>query len=99
MKFVQITVHFEYSDLIEQVLDRHGVETYVRYPLMEGRDLDGKHFGTQVHPGNVTVYHVQIEDESVDRLLVDLKRFRDEKAGHRHIEATVLPIERRLSDE
>ncbi len=99
MKSVQISVHFEYSDMVERLLERIGVEAYIRYPMVEGCDIDGKHFGTQVHPGNVTVYHAQVPENLIDRLMNTLQRFRDEKQGHRHVEALVLPIERRLSDQ
>ncbi len=96
MKFVHITFHFEYSDTIEEILDRHGIENFVRYPMREGKDRDGKHFGTQVYPGATSVVHAQVADDKVDALLADLKAFRDEKQSHRHIEAVVLPIEQRL---
>jgi O-acetylhomoserine/O-acetylserine sulfhydrylase-like pyridoxal-dependent enzyme len=96
MKLVQITVHFEFADAIAEILDRHEVVNYVRYPMMEGRDRDGRHYGSQVFPGNTTVVAAQVPDERVDRLLGDLATFRDARHSHGHLEALVLPIERRL---
>lgn len=96
MKFMHITFHFEYADDIEHILDRHEIENFVRYPMREGRDRDGKHYGTQVYPGSTTVVQAQVPDEKVPEMLGDLKAFRDKKGSHRHIEALVLPVEQRL---
>lgn len=96
MKFVQIHVHFEYTEIIDAMLDRHGVAESVRYPLMEGKDRDGKHHGTQVFPGNFTIVQAQVPEPRVDALFTDLERFRQAKPAHRHVQALVLPIERRL---
>jgi hypothetical protein len=96
MKLVHISVHFEYSDLIDAILDRHGVVDYVRYPMVEGRDSEGRHFGTQVFPGNFTAFQAQVADERLDGLLTDLREFRDRKPTHGHLQAAVLPIERML---
>lgn len=96
MKFMHITFHFEYSDNIEEILDRHEIENFVRYPMCEGRDLDGKHYGTQVFPGSTSVVQAQVPDAQVEDMLRDLKAFRDEKNSHRHLEAIVLPVEQRL---
>ena len=96
MKLVQIHVHFEYTDVIDAMLDRHGVVESVRYPMMEGRDRDGKHYGTQVFPGNFTIIQAQMEPGRIDALFDELERFRLAKPAHHHLQAFVLPIERRL---
>jgi hypothetical protein len=96
MKLVQITVHFEYTEIVEEMLDRHGIDHYVRYPMMEGKDRDGKHFGSQVFPGNVTIFQAQTPDDTVEPLLGELRVFRDERRAHHHLQAIVLPIERVL---
>lgn len=96
MKFVHITFRFEYSDEIEQILDRNGVENYVRYQMQEGKDRDGKHYGTQVFPGSTTVVQARLSDEGVDALFSDLKDFRQRKDAHRHLEALAMPVERLL---
>ncbi|MFA9478361.1 PG0541 family transporter-associated protein [Phycisphaerales bacterium AB-hyl4] len=95
-KLVMIHFHFEYTDAIEAILDRHGVADYIRYPMMEGKDRDGKHYGTQTFPGNVSVVHAQVEEGSVDALLTAMDKFRKHKPAHGHLDAIVLPIERRL---
>lgn len=96
MKFVQITYHFEYADVIETILDDHRIEHYARYSMMEGKDREGKHFGTQVYPGNVSIVQAQVPEESLDGLMEDLKDFKEDKKAHEHLEAIVLPIENRL---
>lgn len=96
MKFVQIAVHFEYSDFIDGLLDRHQVIDYVRYPMMEGKDQEGKHFGSQVFPGNFTVYQAEVRQDMIDGLFREMEDFRASKEAHRHLQAIVLPIERCL---
>ena len=93
MKFVHITFRFEYTDEIESILERQGVTDYVRYPMVEGMGLDGKHFGTQVFPGNFTVVQAMVEDHGVKGLLDELGKFRLRKKSHRHLQAVVLSVE------
>lgn len=96
MKLMHITVHFEYSDSVEAVLDNHKIRDFARYAMREGKDRDGKHYGTQVFPGNTTVYQAQVPDEQVDAIFEDLKAFKYGKPAHKHLEALVLPVEKRL---
>jgi hypothetical protein len=96
MKLLHLTFHFEYTDYIEAILDRHAVGAYARYPMVEGQDGDGKHFGTQVFPGNVTVVQAQIAEDRIESLFADLQKFRAEKDAHRHLQALILPVERQL---
>ena len=93
MKLVQITFRFEFSDSIEEILDRNGIANYVRAPLVDSRDREGKHFGTKIFPGNGTLVLAQVEDGGVDGLLKDLRGFREEKDTHRHLRALILPVE------
>lgn len=96
MKFVQITVHFEYSDDIDRFLDRHEVVDYVRYNMTDGKDQEGKHFGSQVFPGSFSVYQAQVRDDEVEGLFSDMEEFRTSKPAHRHLQAVVVSIERSL---
>lgn len=96
MKLMHITVHFEYSDAIEAILDHHEIRDYARYSMREGKDRDGKHYGSQVFPGNTTIFQAQVPEEKVDGIFADLKKFRESKPAHRHLEALLLPVERRL---
>ncbi|MFO7905668.1 MAG: hypothetical protein R6U98_23625 [Pirellulaceae bacterium] len=96
MKFLHIMVHFEFADDITRILDQHGVTTYARYPMIEGRDSTGKHYGTQVFPGNVAVIQAQVPDPKIGELMDRLQSFREEKRAHESLEALVLPVERRL---
>ncbi|MFW6169751.1 MAG: PG0541 family transporter-associated protein [Planctomycetota bacterium] len=99
MKLLHIMVHFEFADAITQILDQHDVTTYARYTMIEGKDSEGKHYGTQVFPGNVSVIQAQVSESSVDELLDRFQSFRQQKRSHQHLEVVVLPIERRLGDE
>jgi hypothetical protein len=96
MKWVHISFHFEFAEDIEELLDGHEVPDFVRYPMIQGKDEDGKHFGNKIFPGNMTVVQAQVPDETVDDLLDALKRFKEEKVAHRHLTALVLPVERRV---
>lgn len=96
MKLLHLTYHFQYREMIQDILDHHEIENYVRYPMLEGKDNMGKHFGSQVYPGNVSVIQAQVPESELDELLNELKDFRDEKKAHEHLEALVLPIERRI---
>jgi hypothetical protein len=97
MKFLHLTFHFEYEEPIEAIFDEHEIKDYVRYSMMDGKDSDGKHFGTQVHPGNTTVIQAQVPEDTLEDLMSDLKEFKDAKQSHQHLEALVLPIDARLS--
>jgi hypothetical protein len=93
MKLVVISVHFEYEDMIEAIVDRHPVDHYFVYPRIDGRDSEGYHEGSQVHPGNLSAIHVRLENDAVQALLDDLEHWRLEKKAHHHLEAVVLNIE------
>jgi hypothetical protein len=96
MKLVIISFHFEYTDVIEAILDRLAISDYIRLPMVEGKDKDGKHFGTQVFPGNSSVVLAQVPEEDVDSLFGQLSHFRAAKPAHQHVQALMVPIERRL---
>jgi hypothetical protein len=93
MKFVHITVRFEFSDDIEAILDRHGIGEFVRIPMADARDRDGKHYGNKTFPGNGSVVQALVEDAAVGPLLDDLLEFKERKESHRHLRAVVLGIE------
>lgn len=96
MKLVQISVYFEYSGVIEAILDKHQVADYIRYSMADGKDPEGKHFGSQVFPGNFTVYQAQVSGERLDDFFNELEAFRSARPAHNHMQAIVLPIERSL---
>ena len=64
MKLVIVSVHFEYTDAIESLVDEHRAEHYLVYPRIEGRDSEGFHEGSQVHPGNLAAIHVRLDDDA-----------------------------------
>lgn len=96
MKLLQLSFHFEFTDNVEEILHRHGLRDFIRYPRVDGRDEDGMHDGSRVHPGNLTVIQAPVSEEDVDAVLDDLKRFRDERKAHQHLQAFVAPIEKTL---
>lgn len=93
MKLVIVSVHFEYAEEIEDIVDRHPVAHYFVHPRIEGRDSEGFHGGSQVHPGQLTALHARLDDADVQPLLDDLNQFRLEKNAHHHLEAMVVNIE------
>ena len=96
MKLVFISFHFEYTEEIEAILDRHDIRDYVRYPMLESKDVDGKHFGTQVFPGNSSVVQALVDEERLQSIKEELKAFQEAQDSHRHLQAFVLPIESNL---
>lgn len=98
MKLVMITYRFEFAERIEAILDAHEIGNFVRLPMVEGADADGKHYGTQVFPGNESLVQAQVSDDALDGLLEDLRAFRDEKPAHAHVTAAVLDVARGLDD-
>ncbi|WP_028574071.1 PG0541 family transporter-associated protein [Desulfonatronovibrio hydrogenovorans] len=93
MKLVQISFRFEYTDVIEAILDECDVQDYIRYPMVEGKGSDGKHFGTQVFPGSFTVVQARVDNEEIEGLLKTLQAFRLEKKAHHHVRAMVIAVE------
>lgn len=93
MKLVHITCRFEFEERIEALLEERGVTDYARYPMVEGRSEDGRHQGSQVHPGHMSVVQALVAGDAVSALLEDLGRFRQERRTHRHLRAAVLDVE------
>ncbi len=96
MKLLHITFHFEYWENVEAILDKHEISDFVRIPMVEGKDRDGKQYGNQVYPGNSSIVQAQVREEKVDEVLADLREFKESKDSHRHLQALVLPVEQRL---
>ncbi|MFW5730349.1 MAG: PG0541 family transporter-associated protein [Desulfonatronovibrionaceae bacterium] len=96
MKLVHISFRFEYTEDVDLILQENQVADFVLYPMIQGRGQDGKHFGTQVFPGNFSVVQAAVEDHQVKRLLEDLQQFRQSKKSHEHLRAWVVPVEQGL---
>jgi hypothetical protein len=99
MKLLQLTFHFEFTDRIDQILDDHEIRDALRVPMVAGRDLDGKHDGSQVHPGSISAVWAQVPDDRIDDILDDLREFRRTRRTHQHLQALVLGIEQRIEDD
>lgn len=95
-KLVHIFHRFEFKEAVEAILDRHGIESFVRMPMAEGRDKDGKHHGSQVFPGNMSLVQALVEDERVEDFLEDLRRFKQSRPAHEHLRVAVVAVERTL---
>lgn len=96
LKLVQIYYHFEFSDAVEAILDRRRVGHFVRYSKVEGKDRDGRHYGSKVFPGSSAVVQALVADEEVDGLLQALREFKESEDSHRHLTAVVVPVESSL---
>jgi hypothetical protein len=93
MKFVHISFRFQYTEDIDKMLDNQGIVDYARYSMAEGKDIDGKHFGSKVFPGNFTVIQAIVSDDKVGSLLKEIEAFRTAKPARHHLRAVVLPVE------
>jgi len=93
MKFVHITVHFEFAEEIEDALSRCGVQDYVAYPKAIGSDVEGKHDGTQVFPGHFSVFEVLADEDCISGLMDELRHFKQANHAHEHMRAAVMPVE------
>ncbi|WP_027366896.1 PG0541 family transporter-associated protein [Desulfocurvibacter africanus] len=95
-KLVHIFHRFEFKEAVEAILDRHGIDSFVRLPMAEGRDKDGKHHGSQVFPGNMSLVQALVDEERIDGLLEELRRFKQSRPAHEHLRVTVVTVERTL---
>ena len=99
MKLVHVTVQVQYAEDVGEILRRHELRSWTRHDRIAGRDLDGRHDGSQAFPGNMALFQAQVADDDVSAVLDDLEKFRTAKRVHHHIEALVLPVERRIGPE
>jgi hypothetical protein len=99
LKLIQIYYHFEFSDSIEEILDKRRIPWFVRYAMVEGKDRDGKHYGSKVYPGTSAVVQALVPEESADELMRDLREFRESEDSHRHLTVVVLTVETVLGQE
>lgn len=99
MKLLHVTVQFQYAEMIEAILDRHEVESYVRYPTVYGRDCDGKHQGSKVFPGNFSVLQALVPDDRLEAVLDQLRSFRGEREAHNHLRAVAVAVEGMIGPE
>lgn len=97
LKLIHIHYHFEFSEAIEAILSDRDIQNFVRYPMVHGRDADGKHFGSKVFPGSSAVVQALVPDQGLERLLADLKAFKASQDSHRHLTAAVVPVEHLLA--
>jgi hypothetical protein len=94
VKFLHITYHFEYTEQVEEILQRHEIRDFVRYSMVASGDRDGRHYGSKVFPGSASVTQALVADEALEDVIADLKAFRNAKDAHRHVTVTVLAAER-----
>ncbi|MDX1631340.1 MAG: hypothetical protein R3234_05745 [Thermoanaerobaculia bacterium] len=96
MKLLHLTFQVQYTEPVEEILGEQGLEAWARTGRIAGRDGDGRHEGSQAFPGSLTVIQAQVPDGRVDQVLTALEEFRREKRAHHHLEALVLPVERKI---
>jgi hypothetical protein len=93
LKLVQIHYHFEFSESVEKILEQREVGNFVRYPMVAGKDRDGKHDGSKVYPGRSSVVQALVANEQAEELLADLESFKSAERSHQHLVAVVVPVE------
>lgn len=96
MKLLHVTFRFEFADAVTRIFDDREVSDYVRHPRTEGRDREGRHFGSQVFPGNMACIQALVSDDAVKGLLEDLKAFKEAKTPHQHLRAAVMEVGQEL---
>lgn len=96
IKLLHVTFQVQYTDHVEAILADCGLDRWARHHRVYGRDADGRHEGSQAFPGHVTAIQAQVPEERVECVLDALEEFRRAKRVHRHLEALVLPVERRI---
>ncbi len=96
MKLVRIAVQVQYGDAVQGILADLGVPAWTRHERIGGRDVDGRHDGSQAFPGSMTALVARVPDDEVGPLLDALEEFRGARATHRHLEAYVVAVERSL---
>ena len=96
MKLLHLTHRFEFTDRIDDLLQQHDIVRFVRYPMVQGRDRDGRHNGTKVFPGSLTVVQAHVPDDRAEALAEALRKFREQKEAHRHVEGLFLVVEGEL---
>ena len=93
MKLIHIHYHFEFTESIEAILSECDIQNFVRYPMVHGKDRDGRHYGSKVYPGSSAVVQALVPDPHVERLLKNLQSFKESEDSHRHLTAAVVPVE------
>lgn len=96
MKLVMIAYRFEYNEPVERILYDNGIEDYVRHPMTEGAEQQGRHFGSKVYPGHMAQVWAQVADDDLDALMDALNEFRRSQQAREHLTALVLGVEREL---
>ncbi len=94
MKLLRVTVRFEYVDPVESILVDAGAEDFVRWPRLQGCDQEGRHYGSQVFPGHLSLIEALVCEDLLDTILERLEEFRSQRQSHEHLRAAVLPVER-----
>ncbi|MCD7970163.1 MAG: hypothetical protein LUF87_07410 [Alistipes sp.] len=84
MKALFISYNQALNERINQVLDKHFIRGYTKWPLTHGRgSVDGEpHMGTHAWPAmNATILAV-VDDQKVKPVLEELRRIDDQAKQH-----------------
>lgn len=93
MRMVWIAYNQAMGDEIEECLEKCGVQSYTKFPLIHGVGRhSGPHMGTHIWPGVNALLMIACSEETKDRLLAGVRALREafEKEG---IKAFVMPVE------
>lgn len=96
LKLLHCTVQYQYVDEVDDILVEHEVGDYVRHPMVQGRDADGRHRGDKVFPGNIAEFWALVPANRMPRLLEALRAFRDSSRAHAHLRAAVVSLDQVL---
>ena len=93
MKMVMISYNSAIDSEVIDVLEKCGIENYTRWTRVQGKGrTSGRHFGSEIWPGENSVIFVAIEDKKSEDLLKCIKDLRT-RLGKAGIKAFSWPLE------
>lgn len=76
MKMLMIFVDADHADDVADLLDRHHVAGYSRFPNVLGKGVTGTKLGTRAFPGSSTLYVAAVPTPVADGVTDDLNTLR-----------------------
>lgn len=96
MQLVQITFHFEFWGKIEAILDQEGINQFVRFPTVQGKDDEGKHMAARCTPAPCPWCRSRSRTKISTVSSRPSKNFREERKAHSHLNVVTLFVGQRL---
>jgi hypothetical protein len=96
MKLILLTYYIGIHDEVMDLLGKHGVCTYTRWPEVEGRISCGEpREGTHVWPGANSALMTVVDDGAAGELLEEIEAFNRRREGE-GLDAFVLDVAQRV---